>query len=59
MECKYCPAENKQIKVGKTAAGSQKYKCKLCGKVYTPNPKERSYRGYSEEVRKQAIKLYL
>ena len=56
MECKNCRKETGQIKVGKTRAGSQKYKCKHCGKVYTPNPKERTY---SEEIKKQAIKLYM
>ena len=56
MKCERCKNENKQIKAGKTKAGSQKYKCKVCGKVYTPNPKERNY---SEEVKKQAIKLYM
>ena len=66
MKCEICKNENKQIKAGKTKAGktkagktkagSQKYKCKHCGKVYTPNPKGRNY---SEEVKKQAIKLYM
>ena len=56
MECKNCGKETGQIKAGKTRVGSQKYKCKHCGKVYTPNPKERSY---SEEIKKQAIKLYM
>ena len=53
MKCERCKSENNQIKAGKTKAG-QKYKCKVCGKVYTPNPKERNY---SEKVKKQAIKL--
>jgi len=44
MECKNCGKETGQIKAGKMRAGSQKYKCKHCGKVYTPNPKERSWR---------------
>ena len=56
MECKNCGKETEQIKAGKTRAGSQKYKCKHCGKVYTPKPKERTY---SEEIKKQAIKLYM
>lgn len=55
MKCERCQNEDKQIKAGKTAARSQKYKCKVCGKVYTPNPKERNY---SEEIIQQAIKLY-
>ena len=43
MRCKNCGKENGQVKAGKMRAGSQKYKCKNCGKVYTPNPKERTY----------------
>ena len=45
MKCERCKNENNQIKAGRTKAGSQKYKCKHCGKVYTPNPKERNYSG--------------
>lgn len=56
MICERCKKEDKQIKVGKTKAGSQRYQCKYCGKKYTPNPKERTY---SEETKKQAIKLYM
>ena len=48
--------EKEQIKAGKTKAGSQKYKCKVWGKVYTPKPKKRNY---SEEIKRQAIKLYM
>ena len=56
MKCERCKNEKEQIKAGKTKAGSQKYKCKVCGKVYTPKPKERNY---SEEIKRQAIKLYM
>ncbi len=56
MECKICKEEKGQIKAGKTKAGSQMYRCKICGRRYTPKPKERMY---SEEVKKQAIKLYM
>ncbi len=59
MKCKHCHAENNQIKAGKTAAGSQKYKRKVCGKVYTPAPKKGSNRGYCDDVKRQAIKLCL
>ena len=56
MECENCKTTENQIKYGKTKAGSQKYKCKVCGKVYTPNPKTRSY---DENIKKQAVKLYM
>ena len=54
MKCKRCNDEKNQIKAGKTKSGSQKYKCKVCGKVYTPNLKKRSY---SEEVKKTGDKI--
>ena len=41
IRCKNCKIEDKQIKVGKTRAGSQMYKCNYCKERYTPNPKER------------------
>ncbi len=59
MKCKACNDETNPIKAGKTKAGTQKYKCKICGKVYAQNPKEKIYSGYSEEIKKQAIKLYM
>ena len=48
MKCERCKIEKEQIKAGKTRAGSQIYKCKYCGKTYTPKPKEGNY---SEEVK--------
>ena len=47
---------NDETKAGKTKAGTQKYKCKICGKYYT---KESKKRVHSEETKNQAIKLYL
>lgn len=54
--CPNCQAERRQIKDGRTPAGSQRYRCKLCGSRYTPYPKEH---GYDEEVRQQALMLHL
>ena len=54
--CPRCHAQKLQIKDGRTPAGSQRYKCKQCGRRYTPSPKEP---GYDEEVRLQALTLYL
>ena len=54
-KCQVCGEVADQIKKGFTPNGSQKYKCKKCGKVYTPNPKKS---GYSEEEKNQAIKYY-
>jgi transposase-like protein len=41
---------------GKTQSGSQSYRCMQCGYKYTPEPKQY---GYPDEIRKQALQLYL
>ena len=53
--CPRCNGEEKQNKQGKNRCGTQRYKCTICGKKYTPNPKER---GYSEEERQRALRTY-
>ncbi len=52
-ECKYCGGL--VVKHGKTETGSQRVSCTECGKRYTPNPKKK---GYSQEIRDQAVKLH-
>ena len=54
--CPKCKEKTKQVKAGKTEAGSQRYKCQHCKTRYTPEPKER---GYSDELRLQAIRMYV
>jgi hypothetical protein len=39
--CPYCQATTSQIKAGKTKAGSQRYRCKLCNRKYIPERKRR------------------
>ena len=56
ISCLHCGKIERQNKQGKTKAGSQKYIYRECKRVYTPKPKRREY---SEEIKKQAIKLYL
>ena len=56
MKCKVYNDETNQIKAGKTKAEPQKYRCKICGKYYVQEGKTREY---SEEIKKQAIKLYM
>ena len=55
MKCKACNGETNQIKAGKTKAGAQKNKGKICGKYYTQESKKKCH---SEEPKNQAIKLY-
>ncbi len=56
MACPKCGAQDYQIKDGFTPAGSQRLRCKPCGCRYTPDAKDP---GYDEEVRLQALTLYL
>ncbi len=56
MHCPKCRATEQQNRDGYTPAGSQRYRCKLCGCRYTPTPKDR---GYDDEVRLQALSLHL
>lgn len=56
MQCPKCGIDDSQIKDGFTPAGSQRYRCKLCGCRYTPQAKDP---GYDEEVRLQALTLHL
>ena len=44
------------MKNGRNKSGSQKYLCRECGAVYTPEPKEI---GYSAETRLLAIRMYV
>jgi transposase-like protein len=36
--------------------GSQRYKCRRCARVYTPDPLPL---GYGEEIKREAVRLYL
>lgn len=54
--CPKCTAVRRQVKDGFTPQGSQRYRCRACGCRYTPEPREQ---GYSEEMRFQALQLYL
>lgn len=55
-ECPYCQKKDRQVKARRTGAGSQRYKCQYCQGRYTPEPKES---GYGDELRQQAVRLYL
>ena len=56
MKCEACNDKKNQTKAEKTKARPQKYKCKICWKYYVPEGKKR---GYSVDIKKQAIKLYM
>ncbi|GHU82662.1 hypothetical protein FACS1894196_1340 [Clostridia bacterium] len=55
-ECPKCGAKEGQHKIGKTKAGSQRYRCSVCKRDYTPIGKKWAY---SEEERRAALRLLL
>jgi transposase len=54
--CPHCQQTRYQTKDGLTGAGSQRVRCRSCGKRYTAQPKPH---GYPPELRVQALKLYV
>ena len=54
--CRSCRNQNEQIKSGRNRSGTQRFMCRGCGKTTTPEPKER---GYSEQVREKAVRMYV
>ena len=55
-QCPHCEATEDQTTYGHTARGSQRYKCRACQRVYTPEPLPL---GYGDEVKREAVRLYL
>lgn len=55
-QCPHCASSEQQTKSGHTRTGSQRYKCKGCQRIYTPEPKPL---GYPEETKREAVRLYL
>jgi transposase-like protein len=53
--CPKCGAKENQTLQGFTAAGTQRCKCKECGKKYCLDPKSNAY---PEEVREQVLRIY-
>ncbi len=56
MTCPKCHSQERQVKSGRTEAGSQRYRCQHCGCRYTPEPKPQ---GYSREVHMAAVRMYV
>ena len=55
MRCEHC-ASDQTVKAGKNGSGSQRYKCKSCGRHFTPLPNEI---GYPLAIRQQAVEMYV
>ena len=56
QKCPKCYSVERQNRAGRTPAGSQRYRCMVCGSKYTP---EKKHHGYDAKVRRQAIRLYV
>ncbi|HEC23636.1 MAG TPA: IS1 family transposase [Chloroflexi bacterium] len=56
VKCPHCQSTERQVKVGYTSAGSQRYLCRKCERKYTPEPKRR---GYDEATRRKAVEMYV
>ena len=56
MKCPKCEAAKQQHKIGKTKAGSQRYRCYKCRTSYTPESKQA---GYSASVKQKAVRHYI
>jgi transposase-like protein len=54
-KCPRCGTEEHQRKHTANPSGTSRFKCGVCGKTYTPNPKKHAY---TEEERMQAIRTY-
>jgi transposase-like protein len=57
IRCPHCKAVYHQTKAGHNASGSQRYKCRVCNRKYTPYPRQREI-GYSPEYKEEVIKFY-
>ena len=55
-KCPHCQRQAEQVKVGRNPSGSQRYKCKVCDRKYTPEPRQA---GYPPEIRDQAVRMYV
>src|ERR1044072_4675748 len=55
-QCPHCTSKEQQTKSGHTRTGSQRYKCRECQRIYTPDPKPL---GYPDETKREAVRLYL
>ncbi len=56
IQCPHCSSSEQQTKSGHTKTGSQRYKCRECQRIYTPDPKPL---GYPEQTKRKAVRLYL
>ncbi len=56
LVCPRCKSVHRQVKIGFNRSGERRYRCQHCKCSYQLRP---SRRGYSDELRQQALRLYL
>ncbi len=56
MNCPRCQAQQKQYRAGFNPSGSQRYRCGVCNRVYTPQP---TPKGYPADTHMLALRLYM
>jgi transposase-like protein len=56
IQCPHCSSTEHQTKSGYTATGSQRYKCRDCRRIYTPEPRPL---GYPDQTKREAVRRYL
>ncbi|MEO5952787.1 MAG: IS1 family transposase, partial [Chloroflexia bacterium] len=54
--CPYCGTNSRVLKAGLNGTGSQRMRCELCHRYFTPNPKPM---GHDPKLKETAIRLYL
>jgi transposase-like protein len=54
--CPHCRSPHRQVKWGRTPAGSQKFRCHACERVYTPHKKPY---GHPQDTRQAAVQMYI
>jgi transposase-like protein len=55
-QCPFCATEDRQVKAGLNASGSQRLKCNQCGRKFTPLPHSKRY---PDSLRAEAVRMYL
>lgn len=51
--CPRCGSRHRQVKIGTTLKGKQRFRCRDCSHSYVPNP---TPKGYDPALRQQAIR---
>jgi transposase-like protein len=56
ITCPHCGAHEQAVRDGYNRSGTQRYRCRICRRAFTPAAKEQ---GHGATVHEQAVRLYL